>query len=159
VKSDKEVAALKHKVMSIFSDLARQIIHDGEGVTKPFSVSVYQGATVEECMLIARTVSGSPLVKTAVHARDPNWGRILAAIGRAGLDGLDIQEVRVLLGDTLVVDKGALYSKYKEAQGYEAMNAKELDIAIYLGRGKADARILSADLSAEYVRINCNYRS
>ena len=159
VPDKNDMPALKADIVSVFHDLATQIVDDGEGVTRPFSVSVHQGATVEECESVAYAVSGSPLVKTAVHARDPNWGRILAAIGRAGVTNLNIEKVRVMLNDKIVAEKGARADAYMEEHGQVAMNAPDLDIAIYLGRGKQHVKIYASDLSAEYVRINSNYRS
>lgn len=154
-----DMSALKGEVMAVFSDLAKQIVEDGEGVTRPFVVSVHQGATVEECLLVARAVSGSMLVKTAVHARDPNWGRILAAVGYAGISALDVTGVRIQLNDVVLVERGARSPQYREAHGRQAMMETDLDIAIYLGRGDQNASIYSSDLSAEYVRINAEYRS
>jgi glutamate N-acetyltransferase/amino-acid N-acetyltransferase len=116
-------------------------------------------ASVEECLAVAYTVAESPLVKTALFASDPNWGRILAAIGRAGVNGLVIDEVTIRLGDTLIVEGGARAASYTEEAGQREMDKQDILIAIDLQRGSVCETIYTSDLSHDYVSINADYRS
>jgi glutamate N-acetyltransferase/amino-acid N-acetyltransferase len=143
----------------VFSELAVEIIKDAEGATKFVTVAVNGGQSSQECLQVGYTVAESPLVKTALFASDPNWGRILAAIGRAGLDNLDINAVEVWLGDTRIVAGGCRDANYTEEAGQTEMNKDEITISISLARGENSERIFTADLSYDYVRINADYRS
>lgn len=148
-------AALDEVLISI----AQQIIRDGEGATKFVTVTVAGGRNVEECRQVGFAVAESPLVKTALFASDPNWGRILAAIGRAGLDDLDVTGVGVRINDVLIAEQGGRAAAYTEEAGAAAMKPEEIRIDITLGRGEAQARIWTTDFSFDYVRINAEYRS
>jgi glutamate N-acetyltransferase/amino-acid N-acetyltransferase len=117
------------------------------------------GSDRQECLQVAYTVAHSPLVKTALFASDPNWGRILAAVGRAGLTGLDIQAVRIYLDDVCIVREGGMAPEYREQDGQRVMAGEEILIRIVLGRGEFDERVWTSDLSHEYVRINAEYRT
>jgi glutamate N-acetyltransferase/amino-acid N-acetyltransferase len=139
--------------------LAQAVIRDGEGATKFITVDVEQGVTEQECLDVAYTIAHSPLIKTAFFASDANWGRILAAIGRAGLEGLDINKVSVFLNDVCIVDQGGLASAYTEQQGQAVMSQEEITIHVMLGRGQAHERIWTTDLSHDYVTINAEYRT
>ncbi len=139
--------------------LARKLIRDAEGATKLVTIQVDAAADVEEARRVAYTVAHSPLVKTALFASDPNWGRILAAVGRAGVDGLDIERVEIWIGALRIVHGGGRDPAYTEAAGQAAMAPRELEIRIVLGRGDAGARVLTCDLSYDYVRINAEYRT
>jgi glutamate N-acetyltransferase/amino-acid N-acetyltransferase len=143
----------------VFSELAVEIIKDAEGATKFVTVAVNGGQSSQECLQVGYTVAESPLVKTALFASDPNWGRILAAIGRAGLDNLDINAVEVWLGDTRIVAGGCRDANYTEEAGQAEMNKDEITISISLARGENSEKIFTADLSYDYVRINADYRS
>lgn len=143
----------------VFHELAVEIIKDAEGATKFVTVAVSGGQSSQECLQVGYTVSESPLVKTALFASDPNWGRILAAIGRAGLDSLDINAVEVWLGDTRIVAGGYRDVNYTEEAGQAEMDKSEITISISLSRGDYSERIFTADLSYDYVRINADYRS
>jgi glutamate N-acetyltransferase/amino-acid N-acetyltransferase len=143
----------------VFSELAVEIIKDAEGATKFVTVAVNGGQSSQECLQVGYTVAESPLVKTALFASDPNWGRILAAIGRAGLDNLDINAVEVWLGDTRIVAGGCRDANYTEEAGQVEMNKDEITISISLARGENSEKIFTADLSYDYVRINADYRS
>ena len=143
----------------VFHELAVEIIKDAEGATKFVTVAVSGGQSSQECLQVGYTVAESPLVKTALFASDPNWGRILAAIGRAGLDSLDINAVEVWLGDTRIVAGGCLDVNYTEEAGQAEMDKSEITISISLSRGDYSERIFTADLSYDYVRINADYRS
>ena len=144
---------------AVFEQLATDLIRDAEGATKFITIEVTEGASEEECLAVAYTVAESPLVKTAFFASDPNWGRILAAIGRAGLKDLVLEAVTVTLGDTLLVSGGAVDARYSESAGQEEMNKEEIRVRINLARGQASERVWTCDLSSEYVRINADYRS
>jgi len=143
----------------VFEQLATDLIRDAEGASKFITIEVNEGASEQECLSVAYVVAESPLVKTAFYASDPNWGRVLAAIGRAGLGDLDIESVTVALGETLLVSKGAVDSEYSESAGQTEMDKDEIRVRINLGRGKARTRVWTSDLSNEYVRINADYRS
>ena len=139
--------------------LAQAIVRDGEGATKFVTVEVAGARTREEAARIAETVALSPLVKTALFASDPNWGRILAAVGRAGVPDLVIERVAIRVNDVEIVRDGGRAPDYAEADGQRAFGAEEILIRIDLGRGDALARKYTCDFSHEYVRINAEYRS
>jgi glutamate N-acetyltransferase/amino-acid N-acetyltransferase len=143
----------------VCTELAQAIVRDGEGATKLITIEVEQGRDETECRQVAYTVANSPLVKTAFFASDPNWGRILAAVGRAGLEHLSVGEVAIHLGDVCIVRNGARATDYTEAQGQRVMSNRDITVRIELGRGRAKARIWTTDLSHDYVRINAEYRT
>jgi glutamate N-acetyltransferase/amino-acid N-acetyltransferase len=158
--TDSEAARqFQSELNAVFEQLATDLIRDAEGASKFITIEVNEGASGQECLAVAYTVAESPLIKTAFFASDPNWGRILAAIGRAGLNNLDIESVTVALGDTLLVSKGAVDAAYRESAGQAEMDKDEIRVQINLGRGKASERVWTSDLSNEYVRINADYRS
>ncbi|RMG38371.1 MAG: bifunctional glutamate N-acetyltransferase/amino-acid acetyltransferase ArgJ [Gammaproteobacteria bacterium] len=138
--------------------LAREIVRDGEGATKLVELVVEQAASVADARAVAYTIAHSPLVKTALFAEDPNWGRILAAVGRAGVD-LDIRRVRIYLGDVCIVRDGGRDPDYREEEGQWVMAQDEFEIRVVLGAGTAETRVLTCDLSYDYVKINAEYRS
>lgn len=144
---------------SVCAELATAIVRDAEGATKLVTVEVGGAAHQEEARSVAYTIAHSPLVKTALFASDPNWGRILAAVGRAGVQELDIERVRVLLDDVLIVDAGGRAPSYTEAAGAAVMARPEILIRVDMGRGIACARVLTCDFSYDYVRINAEYRT
>ena len=135
------------------------IIRDAEGASKLINVIVGEGKDIAECELVAYTVANSPLVKTALFASDPNWGRILAAIGRAGLQNLDISKITIYVNGVCIVSNGARDQSYTEDAGVQAMRQEEIDINIQLGRGTASANVWTCDLSYDYIKINAEYRS
>jgi len=139
--------------------LARAIVADGEGASRLLCVRVSGARSEAEAERVAFTVAESPLVKTALFAADPNWGRILAAIGRAGITDLDVAGVRVGIGDCPIAEGGALSPQYDEASVASLMQADEVDLLIDLGRGEAEATVWTCDLSFDYVRINAEYRT
>jgi glutamate N-acetyltransferase/amino-acid N-acetyltransferase len=149
----------KNALLEICIYLAQAIVRDGEGASKFITISVTDGASGEESREVALTVANSPLVKTAFFASDPNWGRILAAIGRTTLADLDIQKISISLNDVKIVESGKRAENYTEAEGQRVMQQEEITISISLGRGNASAVIWTCDLSHEYVRINSEYRS
>jgi glutamate N-acetyltransferase/amino-acid N-acetyltransferase len=151
--------AFSATVTAVCERLAQLIVRDAEGATKFVTVSVAGGADSDECLQVGYTVAHSPLVKTALFASDPNWGRILAAVGRAGLRDLDVEAVDIYLGDVCIVRGGGVADDYREADGQRVMDEEEILIDIRLGRGNACERIWTSDLSHEYVRINAEYRS
>lgn len=146
-------------VREVCIELAQAIIHDGEGATKFIAVQIEGGRDVAECRQVAYTIAHSPLVKTAFFASDPNWGRILAAVGRAGLADLDLEQVTIYLDEVCIVRAGERAVDYTEARGQEVMARSDITICIELGRGAATARIWTTDLSYDYVRINAEYRT
>ncbi len=151
--------ALAGAVTEVCMELARAIVRDGEGATKLVEIQVEEAADVQEARRVAYTIAHSPLVKTALFASDPNWGRILAAVGRSGLGGLDIGGVRIWLGGVCIVSGGARSDAYTEAAGRAVMARPEIPIRVVLGRGRASTSLLTCDLSYEYVRINAEYRT
>ena len=140
-------------------ELAQDIVRDGEGASKFVEIRVTGGESEAACDRVARSVAHSPLVKTALFASDPNWGRILAAIGRAGLEDLDTEAVSIHLNGVLIAEHGARAASYSEEKGQEAMASGDLLIEIALDRGDAAALIWTTDLSYDYVRINAEYRT
>ncbi len=139
--------------------LAQAIVRDGEGATKFVTIVVDAAASRDEAVRIAEAVALSPLVKTALFASDPNWGRILAAVGRAGVPDLVIEGVRIAVNGVEIVRDGGRAPDYTEAAGQQAFAESEITIRITLGRGQASARKYTCDLSHDYVRINAEYRS
>lgn len=150
---------LSAAVHRVFARLAQLIVRDGEGATKFITVQVEEGATTEECCNVAYSIAHSPLVKTAFFASDPNWGRIVAAVGNAGLSQLDVEQVRVYLNEVCIVDKGGRAPAYTEQQGAAVMQQEEIIIRVCLGRGQAKDTVYTCDLSYDYVKINADYRS
>jgi len=151
--------ALQDAITTVFIELAQGLVRDGEGANKFVTVAVSGGQSEEECLKVAYTVAESPLVKTALFASDPNWGRLLAAIGRAGIDTMDVDRVSVHLNDVLIAENGCRAASYTEEQGSAAMEPEEIVIAIDLDRGDKTATVWTSDLSHDYVRINAEYRT
>ena len=143
----------------VFTDLAQAIIRDAEGSTKFVSVVVDTASNQSEALKVAYTIAESPLVKTALSASDPNWGRILAAIGRSGIEDLDVNEVQILLNSVLIADHGARAPSYSEEAGQAAMQPEDIEIRVCLNRGDASEVVWTSDLTHEYVRINAEYRT
>ena len=152
-------AALKDALAVAALDLAQKIVRDAEGATKFMTIQVEQAKTVDEALLVAYAVAHSPLVKTAFFASDPNLGRILAAIGYAGILDLDVRGVKLWLGDVLVADKGERNPDYQEADGQRVMKEPEILVRIALGRGNITQTVYTCDFSHDYVSINADYRS
>ena len=150
---------LTQGIGSVCAELAEMIVRDGEGATKLVRIRVESAADAEEARGVAYTVAHSPLVKTALFASDPNWGRILAAVGRAGVSGLAIDRVRIWLGDVCIVSGGGRDPGYTEQAGQAVMAAEEIEIRIDLDRGQSSVQVLSCDLSFDYVKINAEYRT
>ena len=140
-------------------DLAHDIVRDGEGASKFVEVNVSGGRTSAECDEVARTIAHSPLVKTALFASDPNWGRILAAIGRTGLDNFDTDSVVLRINGIVIAEAGARAASYREEKGVEAMQPRDLKVEVMLNRGSASATVWTTDLSYDYVKINAEYRT
>lgn len=154
-----EAEAFETALGALCLELATAIVSDGEGATKLVNILVGEARTVAEAREVALTIAHSPLVKTALSAGDPNWGRILAAIGRAPLPDLAIESVSVWLDAVRVVAGGARDPAYREEDGARVMARDQFSIGVCLGRGQASATLLTCDLSEEYVRINASYRS
>jgi glutamate N-acetyltransferase / amino-acid N-acetyltransferase len=146
-------------ITSVFIELAQGLVRDGEGASKFVTVEVCGGNTEQECLQVAYTVAESPLVKTALFASDPNWGRLLMAIGRADVDQLDVNRVTVSLNDVLIAEQGCRAASYTEEQGAAVMANEEITIVIDLARGEQKATVWTSDLSYDYVRINAEYRT
>jgi len=151
--------ALRRNLEEVCQELATAIVRDGEGATKLVTLVVEEAIDRGEARRVADTIAHSPLVKTALFASDPNWGRILAAIGRAGIPDLDIDQVRIWLGDTPIVRDGGRDPAYTEEAGRAAMAGRDIGIRVALGRGLARVQILTCDLSYDYVKINAEYRT
>ncbi|WP_114651748.1 bifunctional glutamate N-acetyltransferase/amino-acid acetyltransferase ArgJ [Polynucleobacter necessarius] len=152
-------ALVRAALIDLARKLAQMIVRDGEGATKFITIDVQGGKMEEECRLVAEAVAHSPLVKTAFFASDPNLGRILAAIGCAGITDLDVNQVQMWLGDVWVAKNGGRHPDYQEADGQRVMQAPEITVKIDLGRGSAQQTMWTCDLSHDYVSINADYRS
>ena len=157
--SGADYEALCETVTAVSRWLAQALIRDAEGATKFVEIVVNGGRDEGECLRVAYTVAESPLVKTALYAADANWGRILAAIGRAGLAELDIGRVDVDLGEVRVVEGGQRSPAYREALGQAVLAREEVRLVVSLGRGSATTTVWTCDLSHDYVRINAEYRT
>lgn len=150
---------LRDALTEVAIELAQAIVRDGEGATKFMTVRVEAGKTEAECRKVAYAIAHSPLIKTAFFASDPNLGRILAAIGYAGIADLNVDKVDLFLGDVLVAEKGGRASSYSEEQGVAIMKESEILIRVVLNRGNANTTIWTCDFSYDYVKINADYRS
>jgi glutamate N-acetyltransferase/amino-acid N-acetyltransferase len=158
-KSVKDRKILEQTVLEVSQLLAQAIVRDGEGATKFVTLAVERGRSGAECRRIAYAIAHSPLVKTAFFASDPNLGRILAAIGYAGVKDLDTGKVDLFLDDVLVAKGGARHPSYVEELGVKAMKKPEFTVRAVLNRGKAAATLWTCDLSYDYVKINAEYRT
>jgi glutamate N-acetyltransferase / amino-acid N-acetyltransferase len=152
-------AALRDAVVAVAEQLAKAIVRDGEGATKFITVQVDGGKSVGECRQVAYAIAHSPLVKTAFFASDPNLGRILAAVGYAGIDDLDPSLIELHLDDVLVATRGGRNSAYREEDGQRVMKQSEITVRVDLHRGREQAIVWTCDLSHDYVSINADYRS
>lgn len=159
IEGSEALTAFSEAVAQVCEHLAQAIVRDGEGATKFITVDVDGGCDSDECLKVAYTVAHSPLVKTAFFASDPNWGRILAAVGRAGVANLDLQAITIHLGDVCIVRGGGRAEDYEEAMGAAVMKEEEITIRIDLKRGTARERVWTCDFSYDYVRINAEYRT
>ncbi len=146
-------------VQDVCKQLAEAIVRDGEGATKLIRIIVKRAENDEEALLVAKTIAHSPLVKTAFFASDPNWGRILAAVGRAGVVNMNLEKVEIYLGDVCIVENGGRATNYTEEAGQRVMNKDEITVRVVLARGQACQEVLTCDLSYDYVRINAEYRT
>ncbi len=146
-------------ITELCQSLAQAVIRDGEGATKFIEIEVKQGRNKEECRHVAYTIAHSPLIKTAFFASDPNWGRILAAVGRSGLTDFDLTKVDIFLGDVCIIRAGEPAEDYTEAAGQKVMDETEIAITVSLDRGQESDKVWTCDFSYDYVRINAEYRS
>jgi len=156
---DANYALVRTALIDLSRKLAQMIVRDGEGATKFITIDVQGGKNEDECRLVAEAIAHSPLVKTAFFASDPNLGRILAAIGYAGIMDLDVNQVQMWLGDVWVAKNGGRNPDYQEADGQRVMQGSEITVKIDLGRGSAQQTMWTCDLSHDYVSINADYRS
>ena len=156
---DARYAAVAEVLTRVMKRLAQLIVRDGEGATKFITVAVEGGGNTQECCDVAYSIAHSPLVKTALFASDPNWGRILAAIGYAGVPELNVENIQVWLGDVQICKDGGAAADYTEEAGAREMEKSEITIRVDLGRGGAKDTVYTCDLSYDYVKINADYRS
>ena len=158
-ESGDDFTALLNGVIQVYCRLAQLIVRDGEGATKFIEVDVRNGHSAQECLDVGYTIAHSPLIKTAFFASDPNWGRIVAAVGNAGIKDLNIDKVRVWLGDALLVENGGVCKNYREEDGQRIMRQDDITISVDLQRGEFQETIWTTDLSHEYIKINAEYRT
>ncbi len=154
-----EFSILQNAIIEVMEQLARAIILDGEGATKLINIHICGAKNAQECDAVAYTIAHSPLVKTAFFASDPNWGRILAAVGRSGVKALDINALEIYLDDICLVRNGGRSDDYTEQRGQAVMDQDEITIVVDLKRGNAETTIWTCDLSYDYVKINSEYRT
>lgn len=150
---------LLDSITDVLEQLAKAIVLDGEGATKLINIQVKNGQSEQECNDVAYTIAHSPLVKTAFFASDPNWGRILAAVGRSGVHGLDINALEIFLDDVCLVRQGGRADDYTESRGQAVMDQDEITVMVDLKRGSSVTQIWTCDLSYDYVKINAEYRT
>lgn len=153
-----QLGGFKDALQSLCQDLAQQIVRDGEGASKFISIKVQGAGTTANAKAVGASIANSPLVKTAIAGEDPNWGRIIMAIGNAPVD-LDVDEVRLYFGDMLVAEKGAVHPAYEEEWGSAYFKNAELSLTLDLGQGDAEFTIWTCDLTHGYISINADYRS
>jgi glutamate N-acetyltransferase/amino-acid N-acetyltransferase len=158
-QENKSYEVLRDAIREVAIELAQAIVRDGEGATKFITIQVETGLDNAECRKVGFAIAHSPLIKTAFFASDPNLGRILAAIGYAGIESLDITKIQLFLGNVLVAEKGGRAISYTETQGQEVMKHPEISMRILLNRGHANATIWTCDFSYDYVKINADYRT
>jgi glutamate N-acetyltransferase/amino-acid N-acetyltransferase len=156
---DPRFPTLRDAVTELMIQLAQAIVRDGEGATKFMAIRVEGGRDEAECKQIAYAVARSPLVKTAFFASDPNLGRILAAVGYAGVADLDVDRIKLWLGGVMVAENGGRSPSYQESEGQRVMAAPEIEVRLHLGRGDAVATVWTCDFSYDYVKINAEYRT
>jgi glutamate N-acetyltransferase/amino-acid N-acetyltransferase len=156
---DTDHAEFMQVLNEVFRELAQSIVRDGEGATKFIEIEVSGAKSTEDARTLGYTIAHSPLVKTALFASDPNWGRILAAIGRAEVDELDVKKLDLYIGNTRLLHAGLPDPTYREEKGQKEMAAEEIRIRVALNNGEQQATIWTTDLSYEYVKINAEYRS
>lgn len=154
-----DYAALRDTVTEVAMLLAQAIVRDGEGATKFMTINIQGGRDEAECRKIGYAIAHSPLIKTAFFASDPNLGRILAAIGYAGIADLDVSRIKLHLGDVLVAENGGRAASYQETDGQRVMKEAEITVRVELGRGDAEATVWTCDFSYDYVKINADYRT
>jgi glutamate N-acetyltransferase/amino-acid N-acetyltransferase len=158
-RSDPLYDVFREALITISQQLAQLIVRDGEGATKFITICVKGGKNTLECKRVAKAIAHSPLVKTAFFASDPNLGRILAAVGYAGIDDLNSSKVQLWLDDVWVAKDGGRHPDYQEEHGQAVMKQAEITVTVDLGRGDAMGTVWTCDLSHEYVSINADYRS
>ena len=156
---DAAYAALRSCVLEVATLLAQAIARDGEGATKFITISVRGGTDEAEAARVAKSIANSPLVKTAFFASDPNLGRLIMAIGNAGIRDLDASRVNLWLGDVLVIDRGGRAATYREEDGARVMKPEEIVVSVDLGRGSGETTVWTCDFSYDYVKINAEYRT
>ena len=159
VEVNAESSHFLQALIRVFKHLAQSIIRDAEGATKFVEIEVKNASTIEDAREVGYTIAHSPLVKTALFASDANWGRILAAVGRAKIDTLDVSLIDLYLGHTCLLKNGITDSQYREELGQLEMSKEEIKITIDLNQGGSNASIWTSDLSYEYVKINAEYRN
>ncbi|MDP2230039.1 bifunctional glutamate N-acetyltransferase/amino-acid acetyltransferase ArgJ [Methylotenera sp.] len=159
IENNADFITLRDALTDVAIELAQAIVRDGEGATKFMTVSVEGGRDEAECRKVAYAIAHSPLIKTAFFASDPNLGRILAAIGYAGVDNLDVNALKLYLGDVLVAENGGRAAAYLEEQGSAVMKEPEILVRVDLARGNAECTVWTCDFSYDYVKINADYRS
>ena len=152
-------AIFANAIMSVCKQLAEAIVRDGEGATKLMRIVVKEALHNEEAVRVGKTIAHSPLVKTAFFASDPNWGRILAAVGRSGIENMVLEKVQIFLDDVCIVKNGGRDENYTEEAGQQVMNKDEITVTVKLERGEAVQEVLTCDLSYDYVKINAEYRT
>ena len=155
----RQLILIKSALTEVFIELAQAIVRDGEGATKFVTVEVRQAKSSEEALEVAYTIAHSPLIKTALFASDPNWGRILAALGRSKIENLDLDKVNLYLGDVCIVEAGGKCASYTEEKGQSVMNREEITISVQLNRGAITETVWTCDFSHDYVTINAEYRT
>ncbi len=158
-KDSQHLSIFADAITRVCKQLAEAIIRDGEGATKLMRIVVEQALTDEEAVRVGKTIAHSPLVKTAFFASDPNWGRILAAVGRSGVENMALEAVQIYLDDVCIVKNGGRAEDYTEEAGQQVMNQSEITVTVKLGRGDATQEVLTCDFSYDYVKINAEYRT
>ena len=156
--NDKKLKSFDESLNNILLNLAKRVVADGEGATKFVTINVYNSKTEQDAKKIGFSIANSTLVKTAIAGEDPNWGRVIMAIGKSGID-VNLNKLSLKFGDLIIVTKGKIYSQYNENEAANYMKNSDIDISIDIGNGKNNFSVYTMDLTKEYVKINADYRS
>tara|TARA_E500000178_G_scaffold183349_1_gene181761 strand:+ start:650 stop:1951 length:1302 start_codon:yes stop_codon:yes gene_type:complete len=156
--NDKKLKSFDESLNNILLNLAKRVVADGEGATKFVTINVYNSKTEQDAKKIGFSIANSTLVKTAIAGEDPNWGRVIMAIGKSGID-VNLNKLSLKFGDLIIVTKGKIYNQYNENEAANYMKNSDIDISIDIGNGKKNFSVYTMDLTKEYIKINADYRS
>tara|TARA_B100000035_G_scaffold195792_1_gene167232 strand:- start:901 stop:1557 length:657 start_codon:yes stop_codon:yes gene_type:complete len=156
--NDKKIKSFDESLNSLLLNLAKRVVADGEGASKFVTINVLNSKTEQDAKKIGFSIANSPLVKTAIAGEDPNWGRIIMAIGKSEVD-INLNKLSIKYGDLIIVNKGKIYNQYNEGEAAKYMRGLDINITVDIGNGKKSFTVYTMDLTNEYIKINSDYRS